>query len=198
MNERIAWKGGALLAPVPPAIVTCGVGDGVNALTVAWTGILATKPPTTYISVRPTRHSYGLIKEHGEFVINLCSSDMARAVDYCGMYTGAKQNKLQRLHLETEPSEKVSTPTLSLAPLSLECRVKSCVPLGSHDMFIAEIEAITLHSRLLDSKGALHLERANLLAYAHGHYYGLGKQLGAFGFSATRRSHRAPHGKRQK
>lgn len=190
MKERVAWKGGALLAPVPPAIVTCGCGDTVNALTVAWTGILATKPPTTYISVRPTRHSYKLIKETGEFVINLCSSDMARAVDYCGMYTGAKQNKLERLHLEVEPSTAVAVPTLSLAPLSLECRVKSCVPLGSHDMFIADIEAITLHAALLDQKGTLHLERANLLAYAHGHYYALGKMLGAFGFSAVKR-HRA-------
>lgn len=190
MTERIAWKGGALLAPVPSAIVTCGCGDTVNALTVAWTGILATKPPTTYISVRPTRFSYNLIKETGEFVINLCSSDMARAVDYCGMYTGAKVSKLERMHLDTVASEKVSVPTVSLAPLALECRVKSCVPLGSHDMFIAEIEAITLHDKLLDSKGALHLERANLLAYAHGHYYALGKQLGAFGFSAVRRHHK--------
>lgn len=196
--SRIVWRGGTLLAPLPPALVSCGEGERVNLLTVAWTGILSTIPPKTYISVRPTRHSHGLLLEKGEFVIHLCSSSMARQVDFCGMYTGAKVNKIERCGFHLVPSETVSPPTVSESPLALECRVCERVSLGSHDMFIADVTAVTLDERLLDGQGALHLERADLLAYAHGHYYALGRQLGKFGFSAVKKHTTAKKAARKK
>ncbi len=195
---RIVWRGGALLAPLPPALVSCGVGEQTNLLTVAWTGILSTVPPKTYISVRPERHSHGLLLENGEFVIHLCGAEMARTVDFCGMYTGRKVHKIERCGLHTLPSESVSVPTIAECPLALECRVCERVPLGSHDMFIADITAVTLDERLLDEKGTLHLERAGLLAYAHGHYYALGRQLAKFGFSAVKKHSASKKARRAK
>ncbi|MBR2951701.1 MAG: flavin reductase family protein [Clostridia bacterium] len=185
---RVAWRGGTLLAPLPPALVSCGTGEEVNLLTVAWTGILSTVPPKTYISVRPSRHSYGLLLSQGEFVIHLPSAAMARTVDFCGMYTGAKVNKIERCGLHLTASKSVSVPTVSECPLALECRIFDRVPLGSHDMFLADVTAVTLDERLLDKNGTLHMERADLLAYAHGHYYALGQQIGKFGFSAVKKN----------
>ena len=185
---RVAWRGGTLLAPLPPALVSCGTGGEVNLLTVAWTGILSTVPPKTYISVRPSRHSYGLLLSQGEFVIHLPSAAMARTVDFCGMYTGAKVNKIERCGLHLTASQSVSVPTVSECPLALECRIFDRVPLGSHDMFLADVTAVTLDERLLDKNGTLHMERADLLAYAHGHYYALGQQIGKFGFSAVKKN----------
>lgn len=185
---RVAWRGGTLLAPLPPALVSCGTGEEVNLLTVAWTGILSTVPPKTYISVRPSRHSYGLLLSQGEFVIHLPSAAMARTVDFCGMYTGAKVNKIERCDLHLTASQSVSVPTVSECPLALECRIFDRVPLGSHDMLLADVTAVTLDERLLDKNGTLHMERADLLAYAHGHYYALGQQIGKFGFSAVKKN----------
>ncbi len=193
---RLHWRGGALLAPVPPALISCSTPDGkVNLVTVAWTGILSTIPPKTYISLRPSRHSYGIISETKEFVIHLCPSSMARTVDYCGMYTGKKVDKLRETGLHTTPSVTVGAPTITECPIALECRVTDCVPLGSHVMMIADITAVTVEDTLLDEKGALHLERADLLAYAHGNYYRLGDALGKFGFSAVKRQKRKSEGK---
>ena len=184
---RLKWRGGAMLAPVPPAIVSCGAGEESNLITVAWTGILSTVPPKTYISVRPTRHSHKLISEGGEFVINLCTAELARAADFCGMYTGAKVNKAEKLGLHLIPSEEVACPSLAESPLSLECRVFEVKHLGSHDMFLADIVAVTVEDRLVDGSGKLRLDRADLCAYAHGEYFTLGKRLGAFGFSAVKK-----------
>lgn len=186
---RLTWRGGAMLAPVPPAMVSCGSIEKPNILTVGWTGILSTQPPRTYISVRPQRHSHALIRESGEFVINLCPASLVRAADFCGMYTGAKVDKFARLGLYPLASQEVACPSIAECPLSLECRVFEVKELGSHDMFLADIVAVTVEESLLDAKGKLHLERADLAAYAHGDYFALGRRLGCFGFSAVKKKH---------
>ena len=185
--SKIKWKGGALTAPVPPCMVTCGEGERANIITVAWTGIINTVPPKTYISVRPTRHSYGLIKESGEFCVNLTSASLVRAADYCGIYTGAKVDKFAKCGLTKEEATEVECPMIAESPLTLECKVTDIVALGSHDMFMADIVAVNVDESLLDSKGKLHLERAGLTAYAHGEYFELGRKIGYFGFSADKK-----------
>lgn len=185
--DRIKWQGSTLLSPVPAALVTVGVGDSANVLTVAWCGIVNSHPPVTYISVRPTRHSHALLREHGEFVIHLTNTALCRATDFCGVYTGAKVNKFERCGLTRIPSTEVAVPTIAEAPLALECRVRTVTPLGSHDMFLADILAVTVRPELLDERGRLCLERADLMAYSHGTYFSLGKPLGSFGFSAAKR-----------
>ena len=184
--ERIKWRGSTLLSPVPAALVSCGTGENANLITVAWCGIVCSQPPVTYISVRPQRHSYGLLKETGEFVIHLTTEALCRATDYCGVYTGAKVNKFEKCGLTAIPSTEVSAPTVEEAPLALECRVRSVTPLGTHDMFLADILAVTVRPELLDENGKLCLERAGLMAYSHGTYYALGQELGKFGFSAVK------------
>ncbi|MBQ5333791.1 MAG: flavin reductase family protein [Oscillospiraceae bacterium] len=185
---RVVFKGGALVAPVPAALVTCGSEDGKrNVLTAAWTGIVNTRPPMAYVSVRPERYSYSIIKETGEFVINLTTSKMAREVDLCGMKSGAKLDKFAKCGFETVKGETVSCPVILASPLSLECKVRSCQELGSHTMFIADITGITADERYIDSKGKLNLQQAGLMAYAHGEYFALGRKLGDFGFSVKKK-----------
>lgn len=185
--SKIAWKGGALIAPVPPCMVTCGKGEDANIITVAWTGIINTVPPKTYISVRPSRHSYALIRESGEFVINLTPSRLVRAADFCGIHTGRKVKKFEKCGLHSEEASEVSCPLLAESPLSLECRVTEVIPLGSHDMFLADIVAVDVDESLLDETGKLHLERAGLAAFAHGEYFEMGKKIGSFGFSVRKK-----------
>ena len=191
---KIKWRGGALIAPIPPVMVSCGSAEKPNVLTIAWTGIINTIPPKTYISVRPKRHSYNLIKESGEFVINLTTSELVRAADYCGVYTGAKVNKFEKCNLTPAPSEEVSCPSIAESPLCLECKVTEIIPLGTHDMFLADIVSVSVDESLLDEHGALHLDRAHLAAFAHGEYFELGKKIGTFGFSVKKRkkTHNAP------
>ena len=188
------WKGGALLAPVPVALVTCADGEKQNVFTVAWTGIVCTSPPKTYISVRPTRYSYALIRQSGEFAVNLTTRQLVRAADYCGVHTGAKVNKLEKCGLAVEPASVIGCPVLADSPVTLECRVTEILPLGSHDMFLADIVAVDVDEALLDSAGKLHLERAGLAAYAHGDYYELGRKLGGFGFAVARKKKRPAGG----
>ena len=168
--SKIKLRGGAMLAPVPPVMVSCGNAEHKNILTVAWAGITNTIPPKTYISVRPKRHSYNIIKESGEFVLNLTPTSLVRAADYCGIYTGAKVNKFEKCGLTQIPSAEVAVPTIAEAPLALECRVRSVTPLGTHDLFLADILAVTVRDELLDDTGKLCLERADLCAYSHGSY----------------------------
>ncbi len=186
---KLHWKGGALTAPVPPSLVTVGVygEEDANVFTVAWTGIVSTVPPRTYISVRPKRHSYKILQEKREFVIQFAPSSLLRTVDSCGVYTGAKMNKFERFGLHTEPAETVSAPLISECPLALECKVFDIIPLGSHDMFLADITAVDVDEVLVDAGGKLHLDRAHLLAFAHGEYFELGKKLGTFGYSVKKR-----------
>ena len=192
---RQTWRGGAMLAPVPPAMVSCGSIEKPNILTVAWTGIISTVPPRTYISVRPERFSHALIRESGEFVINLCPASLVRAADFCGMYTGAKVDKFAKCKLTRRFVEEVSAPLIDECPVSICCRVTDVVPLGTHDMFVADIVAVYVDESLMDDKGKLHMSRAGLCAYAHGEYFALGKRIGGFGFAAKKKS---PKGHPQK
>lgn len=185
---KIQWKGAALLAPVSPTMVTCGDCDGdANIITVGWCGMVSTKPPRVYISVRPSRHSHGIISEKGEFVINLTTDSMAKAADKCGMYTGRKVDKFTRFGLTREKASVVSCPMIAESPVSLECKVISVTPMGSHDMFVADVVAVDVKEELLDEKGTLHIERARLAAYAHGAYYQLGKKIGNIGYALKKK-----------
>ena len=185
-NKRKSLSPGTLLAPVPPAMVTVGNDEDSNILTIAWTGILATIPPKTYISVRPSRHSYKILKEQGEFVINLPSVSQAKTVDYVGIYTGAKVDKWEKCKLTKQKSNAVSVPTIAECPIALECRVCDVLPMGSHDVFIADIVGASCREELIDENGKMHYENAYLLAYAHGEYYALGEVVGRFGFSTDK------------
>ena len=185
--EKIKWRGGTLLAPVPAVLVTCSDGERKNVFTVAWTGIINSEPPKTYISVRPSRHSYDIIKKGGVFAINLTSRSLVRAADWCGVCTGAKNDKFAKCSLAHEPAKEIDCPILSDSPVVLECRVTEVVPLGTHDMFLADIVAVDVNEDLVDESGKLHLEKADLVAYAHGDYYELGKRIGHFGFSVAKK-----------
>lgn len=185
--SKVFWNGGALLAPVPPALVSCGTVEEPNVLTVAWTGIINTKPPMTYISVRPQRYSYNIIKESGEFVINLTTSAMCRTADFCGVKTGAKVNKFEKCGLTPVKAEKINAPLIEQCPVSIECVVKEIKPLGTHDMFISEIVGIDIEEKYIDSKGKFNLQQCGLAAYAHGEYFALGRKLGDFGFSVRKK-----------
>ena len=198
---KTSWRGGALLAPLPAVLVSCRGKDkeGIeknNIITVAWTGITNTIPPKTYISIRKSRYSYDIIKNSGEFVINLPTRDIVKKVDYCGIYTGKKVDKFEKCGLVCEQSEMVSAPSVAECPLCLECRVTDMVALGSHDMFIADILCTRVDDSLIDSSGKLHLDRAGLMAFAHGEYFELGRKIGYFGFSTRKNSKK--HRKTQK
>ncbi len=184
---KIKWRGGALVAPVPPVMVSSGDMENSNIMTIAWTGITNTVPPKTYISVRPKRHSYNIIKESGEFVINLTTKELVKAADYCGIYTGAKVDKFAKCSLTKEEAQQVKCPLIGESPLSLECKVTDIIPLGSHDMFLADIVAVNVDEGLVDKEGKLHLDKAALAAFAHGEYFELGKKIGYFGFSAAKK-----------
>lgn len=193
------WRGGALLAPVPPTMVTCSDGEHDNVFTVAWTGIVNTIPPKTYISVRPSRYSYELIKKSGVFAINLTTKKTVRAADFCGVYTGRKIDKFERCHLTKLPATEIPCPILEESPITLECRVTDCIPLGTHEMFLADIVAVDVDEALLNEDGKLCLDRAELAAYAHGDYFALGERIGTFGYSvAKKKKHHSPKTSNQK
>lgn len=195
---KISWRGGALLAPVPPVLVSTGTIEKPNVCTVAWAGILNTRPPKTYISLRPGRFSYELIQQNGEFVLNLPASSIIRSIDYCGVKSGRNENKLEACSLTAEPSVHVQPPQIAESPVAIECRVFQQTELGSHIMLLADIVGVSVEESLLDEKGKLHLERAGLAAYAHGDYFALGKKIGSFGYSVRKRRKRHAPGKKQK
>ncbi|MDE6034885.1 MAG: flavin reductase family protein [Ruminococcus sp.] len=181
------WKGSALLAPLPATLVTCGTMENPNVLTVAWTGICCTRPPMTYISVRPERYSYDIIEKSGEFVINLTTSAMVRHTDLCGVKSGREVDKFKLCGFHTVPAQKIAVPVIEECPVSLECRVKEVKPLGSHTMFLAEIVGIDVDEKFIDSKGKLNLQQCGLTAYAHGEYFTLGRKTGDFGYSVRKK-----------
>lgn len=185
---KITWKAGTMLAPVPPALVSCGTMEKPNVMTAAWTGIVCTEPTLVYVSVRPSRYSHRLIKESGEFVINVPTINLAKAVDLCGVKSGKDVDKFALAGISTAPCAKVKAPQVAEAPISLECKVKNITSFGSHDMFLAEVLAVNVDEKLIDKNGALNLEKAGLLAYAHGFYYGLSKKIGKFGWSVEKKS----------
>lgn len=183
---KITWKSGTFIYPLPAVMVSCGTMEKSNIITVAWTGILNTNPATVYISVRPTRYSYQLLKEQKEFVINLTNKELVRATDWCGVKTGAKVDKFKEMNLHKEKAKFVSCPMIKESPVSIECKVKEIKSLGSHDMFLAEVLAINADEKYINEKGAFDISKCDLFAYANGHYYMLGKKLGKFGFSVQK------------
>ncbi|MDO4562159.1 MAG: flavin reductase family protein [bacterium] len=185
--SKVTWKAGTMLYPLPPVMVSCGTLEKSNIITVAWTGIVNSEPPMTYISVRPERYSYGLIKETGEFVINLTTDRLVWNADFCGVKSGREVDKFSLPGLTAIPASKVSAPMIEESPVNIECRVERSMLLGSHEMFLAKIIAVNVSEGLLDAKGVLHLEKAGLAATAHGKYFTLGRQVGTFGYSVKKR-----------
>lgn len=186
--SKVRLGGSTLLAPAPPAMVTCRDADGHdNIITIAWTGIINSHPPKTYISVRPERYSHGIIRQTGVFAINLTPASLVRAADLCGMKTGRKVDKFAACGLGKFEPEDFPVPLIEGAPLSLCCKVSEVVPLGSHDMFIADVVSVYADEALFDASGKLCLDRVPLAAYSHGEYFALGEKLGAFGFSVRKK-----------
>ena len=184
---KIVWKAGTLLAPVPPALISCGSVEKPNVMTAAWTGIIASDPAMTYVSVRPSRYSHKLIQESGEFVINLTTLPLVKAADWCGVKSGKDVDKFKAMGLTAKPCAQVKAPQIEEAPVSLECKVKSVTNFGTHDMFLAEIVAVDVDDRYLDEKGKLWLEKAGLVAYVHGFYSTRARKIGKFGFSVEKK-----------
>lgn len=186
---KIAFKPGTLIYPLPAVMVSCGdAPDNYNILTIGWTGTICSDPPMCYISVRPERYSYDIIKRTGEFVINLTTEALAKETDWCGVRSGRNYNKFKEMHLTPEPAQLLKAPLIAESPLSIECRVKQIMPLGTHDMFIADVVAVDAEERLIDkSTGQFQLNHAHPLAYSHGKYYGLGDKIGGFGFSVKKK-----------
>ena len=186
MAKKI-WKSGTFIYPIPAVMVSCGDMDKSNIITVAWTGILNTNPAKVYISVRPTRYSYDIIKKTGEFVINLTTKELAYATDWCGVKTGAKVDKFKEMKLTKQKCEFVSAPAIKESPVSIECRVTDIKEFGSHHTFIAEVLSIDADEKYIDEKGAFDISKCNLIAYANGGYYELGKKVGKFGYSVEKK-----------
>ena len=184
---KVIWKAGTFIYPIPAVMVSCGDMKKANIITVAWTGILNTNPATVYISVRPTRYSYNLIKESKEFVINLTTEKLVKATDWCGVRTGAKFDKFKEMNLHKEKAKYVKCPLIKESPVSIECKVKEIKELGSHHVFIAEVLSIDADEKYIDSKGAFDISKCNLIAYANGGYYILGQKVGKFGFSVMKK-----------
>lgn len=187
MSRRI-WKSGTFIYPLPAVMVSSGTMEKSNIMTVAWTGIINTNPAMCYISVRPERYSYNLIKNQGEFVINLTNKSLAYATDWCGVKSGAKVDKFKEMNLTKEKAKFVKCPIIKESPVAIECKVKEIRKLGSHHMFIAEILSIDADEKYIDEKGAFDISKCDLIAYSNGHYYNLGKKIGKFGFSVQKRS----------
>ncbi|KOA20454.1 flavoredoxin [Clostridium homopropionicum DSM 5847] len=183
------YKGSAMLNPVPAVLITSKNKEAkVNVFTVGWIGTACTRPPMITIAIRPERLSYDYIKETGEFVVNLPSKALVKAVDFCGVKSGRTVDKIKELSFELGESKNVSVPYLDNCPISLECRVKDIIPLGSHDLFLAEVLCVHVEEDLIDINGKIHYEKANLICYSHGEYFGLSKNsLGSFGFSVSKK-----------
>jgi len=184
---KITWKAGTFEYPIPAAMVSCGTMEKSNIITVAWTGVINTNPAMVYISVRPERYSYDIIKKSKEFVINLTNEQLAYATDWCGVKSGKDIDKFEKMHLTKQKANFVNCPMIEEAPVSIECKVKEIKKLGSHDMFIAEVLAVNADEKYFDKKGAFEISKCNLIAYANGGYYALGKKVGKFGFSVQKK-----------
>ena len=179
---------GTLISPLPAVMVSCGDMHKANVLTCAWTGVINTKPPIVYISVRPSRHSHAIIMETGVFVINLTTSKLVRETEFVGVRSGRDTDKIKQCSLTLEESSVVKAPVIAESPLSLECKVREVRSYGTHDMFIADVVAISADERYIDSKGKINLQQAGLLAYSHGEYFSIGRKLGEFGFSVAKKA----------
>lgn len=190
MKEKLCWPGSAQLAPVPAVLAGCGDGtrrNPYNLITIGWCGMACSDPPQLTIGVRPERFSFGLIRRTGEFTINLVPVELAETLDYCGVVSGKATDKFKERGLTPVPGEKVKAPLVAECPVALECRVNNTLELGSHWLFIADILAVRVNPDLVDSNGKLDMEKANLIAYAHGCYYEVGAALGRFGYSVRKK-----------
>lgn len=191
------WRPGNMLYPVPAVMVSCQrPEEKPNIITIAWAGTVCSSPAMVSISVRKERHSYDILKETGEFVVNLVTKDLVRAADYCGVRSGRDVDKFREMHLTELPSQTVKTPGIAESPVNIECRVKEIIPLGSHDLFLAEVTNVTIEDGLLDEKGKFDLNRAGLIAYSHGEYFELGNKVGSFGYSVRKPAKRSRGRKR--
>lgn len=186
--SKVKWKAGTFEYPIPAVMVSMGDMEKSNIITVAWTGIINTNPAMVYISVRPTRYSYNILKEEKEFVINLTTEKLAYATDWCGVKSGANVDKFKEMHLTKEKANMVKCPLIKESPVSIECKVKKIIELGSHTMFMAEVLCIDADEKYIDEKGAFDISKCNLMAYANGGYYALGKKLGKFGYSVQKKN----------
>lgn len=185
--EKMIWKAGNMLYPVPAVMVSCGdLAGNQNIITVAWAGTVCSDPPMLSISVRPERHSYHILKESKEFVVNLTTEALVRQADLAGVKSGKDVDKWKLLQLTPQKAKEVKAPLIAESPVNMECRVKEAIPLGSHTLFLAEILAVHVHAALMETNGRLALEKAGLVAYSHGEYYGLGKLLGRYGYSVKK------------
>ena len=188
--SKVKWKPGTFIYPIPAVMVSCGSMEKSNIITVAWTGILNTNPPIVYISVRPNRYSYNIIKKQKEFVINLTTNKLSYATDFCGVKSGEKVDKFKEMHLHKEKANYVKCPMIKESPVSIECKVIEEKNLGSHTMFIAEVLAINTDEKYINEKGTFDISKCNLIAYANGGYYSMGKKLGKFGYSVRKRKNK--------
>lgn len=186
--SRKTWKPGNMLYPVPAVMVTVGDKDVNNIITIAWAGTVNSDPAMVSISVRKSRYSHELLMKHKEFVINLVTKKLTRAMDYCGVKSGRDVDKFKEMKLTKGEADKVSTPIIEESPVNIECVVKQVIPLGSHDMFLAEVVSVDVDDKYMDEKGSFDLEKADLIAYSHGKYYTLGENIGKFGFSVKKKS----------
>lgn len=185
--KKQTWKAGNMVYPLPVVMVSCKEeGKPANIVTVAWTGTVCTNPAMVYISVRPERHSYDMIKNSGEFVINLTTKDLTFATDYCGVRSGRDVDKFKEMKLTPLSASQVGAPLIGESPVNIECKVEQILPLGSHHMFLAKVVAVNIDEQYLDEKGKFHLEKANPVVYSHGEYYDLGELVGTFGYSVRK------------
>lgn len=182
------WKPGNMLYPVPAVMVSCGRdAETPNIITVAWTGTICSSPAMAFISVRPERYSYRILKETKEFVINLVTRELVYAADFCGVRSGRDVNKFQEMKLTPLPSHEINAPGIAQSPVNIECRVTEIKPLGTHDMFLAEVVNVTVDDEYMDETGKFNLNQSNLVTYSHGEYFELGKKLGTFGYSVRKK-----------
>lgn len=182
------WKPGNMLYPLPVVMVSVADKNGRNnIITIAWAGTVCTNPPMVSISVRPERYSYPILRETGEFVINLTTKELVYATDYCGVKSGRDVDKFKELHLTPLAADKVKAPLIGESPVNIECRVNKVIPLGSHDMFLADVAAVHADEKYMDAKHKFHLEKAEPIVYSHGAYLSCGEQLGTFGYSVRKK-----------
>ena len=188
--KKQSWKPGTLIYPLPAVLVSCGATpEEYNMLTIAWTGTVCTDPPMCYISVRKERHSYDIIRRTGEFAINLTTEDMARATDWCGVRSGRNENKWAATGLTPMATSHLSAPIVAESPLSICCKVRQVIELGTHDMFIADVVGIEADERFIDPEtGKFSLDKAKPIVYSHGEYFTLGKLIGHFGWSVRKKT----------
>lgn len=193
MMAKEIWKPGNMLYPLPVVMVSMADGAGNrNIITIAWAGTVCTNPPMVSISVRPERHSYAILRDTGEFVINLSTRELVYAVDFCGVKSGREVDKFQALGLTALPAREVGAPLIGESPVNIECKVRQIMELGSHHMFLADVASVHADEKYMDEKRKFHLEKAEPIVYSHGAYFACGQELGRFGYSVKKGNERPP------